>query len=149
MYQPGVFTGIGVCSGSVIVAGPLRVIVSLGIVVVADPERLVSVADDEFDDLLNEVDEKEAGAEDEVRQELYAELLPGPRELLADLGQDVEHGGGEEDPAPETEEERGDQSVCPARLAAEAETFAAGVFKILVAKTAGKLEINCSPNRNC
>ena len=116
--------------------------------IMTDPERLVSVADDELDHLLHEVDKEEAGAEDEVRQELYAELLPGPRELLADLGQDVEHGGGEEDAAPKTEEERGDQSVCPARLAAEAQTFAAGVFKILVAKTAGKLEIYCSPNRN-
>ena len=73
--------------------------------IMTDPKRLVSVADDEVDHLLHEVDEEEAGAEDQVRQELDAELLPGPRELLADLGQDVEHGGGEEDPGPETEEE--------------------------------------------
>ena len=128
MNQPGVFTGIGVCCSSVVVAGSLRVVVSLGVMIMTDSERLVSVADDELDDLLHEVDEEEAGAEDEVRQELDAELLPGLRELLADLGQDVEHGGGEEDPAPETEEKRGDQSVRPARLAAEAETFAANVF---------------------
>ena len=55
------------------------------------------------------------------------ECLTGPVELLADLGEDVEHGGGQEDPAPEAEEERGDQSVSPPRLIAETEAFAADI----------------------
>ena len=93
----------------------------------ADTEHLVSVANDELNQLLHQVDEEEAGAEDEVWQELNAEFLPGPGELLADLGEDVEHCGGQEDAAPEAEEERGDQSVCPARLIAEAEAFAADI----------------------
>ena len=126
VYKPCVFTGISVC-GSVTVPGPLCVVVSLSVVIMDHTERLVSVADDELDQLLHQVDEEEAGAEDEVRQKLNAEFLPGPRELLADLGEDVEHGGGQEDASPEAEEERGDQSVCPARLIAEAEAFAADI----------------------
>ena len=127
VYKPGVFTGVSVRGCPVTVPGPLCVIVSLRVVIMADTERLVSVADDELDQLLHQVDEEEAGAEDEVRQKLDAESLPGPRELLADLRQDVEHGGGQEDAAPEAEEERGDQSVCPPRLTAEAEAFTANV----------------------
>ena len=106
-------------------------------VAVADPEGLVSVADDELHHLLHQVDEEEAGAEDEVGQELDAELLPGLGELLADLGEDVEHGGGQEDAAPEAEEERGDHTVRPSRLASEAEAFAANIqsYAKIVAKT--------------
>ena len=96
----------------------------LRVVIVADSEDLVSVANDELHHLLHQVDEKEARAEDDVRQELYSELLPGLGELLTDLGEDVEHGGGHEDSAPEAEEERGDQSVSPTWLSSEAEKFA-------------------------
>ena len=96
----------------------------LRVVIVADSEDLVSVANDELHHLLHQVDEEEAGAEDKVRQELYPELLPGLGELLADLGEDVEHGGGHEDSATEAEEERGDQSVSPTWLSSEAEKFA-------------------------
>ena len=63
--------------------------------VVADSEDLVGVSNDELHHLLHQVDEEEAGAEDQVRQELNAELLPGLGELLADLGEDVEHSGGQ------------------------------------------------------
>ena len=59
--------------------------------VVADSEDLVGVSNDELHHLLHQVDEEEAGAEDQVRQE----LLPGLGELLADLGEDVEHSGGQ------------------------------------------------------
>ena len=93
--------------------------------VVADSEDLVGVSNDELHHLLHQVDEEEAGAEDQVRQELNAELLPGLGELLADLGEDVEHGGGQENSASEAEEEGSDQSVSSPRLRPEAEKFAA------------------------
>ena len=121
----------------------------LRVVIVADSEDLVSVANDELHHLLHQVDQEEAGAEDEVRQELYPELLPGLGELLTDLGEDVEHGGGHEDSATEAEEERGDQSVSPTWLSSEAEKFATEDIYLdmeNVAKNGEKLRIDCLPN---
>lgn len=86
------------------------------------------IAKDEVYHFLNQVDQEEARADDEVREELYAEFLSWLGELLADLREDVEHCGGQEHAAAQTQQERGDQPLGPARLTApEAKTLTANM----------------------
>ena len=61
--------------------------------------------------LLDEVDEEEATAEDQFRGRNAVKVIAGALEALTDLGQHVDKAGGHQDAAAEAQQHRGDGSL--------------------------------------
>ena len=69
------------------------------------PDSLLPAAQQELGQLLHQVDEEEAGAEDQLRQELQAQQVRRALQVRPDLRQEVDQRGGQENSAAEAEEE--------------------------------------------
>ena len=70
---------------------------------------VADLAQDEVHQLLHQVDEEEAAADQQLRQTLQLQLPRARLQLLADLREDVKHGDAQHDAAAEAEEEGGHQ----------------------------------------
>ena len=70
---------------------------------------MADLAEDEVHQLLHQVDEEEAAADQQLRQTLQLQLPRARLQLLADLREDVKHGDAQHDAAAEAEEEGGHQ----------------------------------------
>ena len=70
----------------------------------SSPLQPLLAAQHQLGQLLHQVDEEEAGTEHQLRQELQLQSLRRALQVVADLWQEVDEGGGQEDPTTEAEE---------------------------------------------
>ena len=73
---------------------------------------MVRMAQKEVHQLLDQVDQEEARAKNQVGKKLNLQLGSGQSKTFTGLRQDVQHGRSQKDPASKTQEKRCEQYLC-------------------------------------